>query len=658
MSQCLKPTCLHLNPIHHNFCEKCGTKLLLVERYRAKRVLGQGGFGRTFLAIDELKPSHPPCVIKQLLPQAQGTNNAEKAAELFEQEAEQLEKLGKHPQVPELFAYFTQDEYQYLVQEYIAGRTLAQELKKQNKFNEQQICKLLGNMFNVLKFVHSNNVIHRDIKPENIICRHSDKKLVLVDFGAAKVNVDRNVSITGTIIGSAGYTAPEQGKGRATFASDLYSLGVTCIHLLTNVKTTDLFDDYEGEWIWRDHLKDNKVSDNLARVLDKLIERTIKKRYQSLEEVLISIKSKPSPPKLTPPKQKITSSLNKTQLKQELLSLSPNEPKAQFQQEISPPANEPKTQFQQITQPKEVTFEFVTITVKKKLFGGTNLNYQVSQGKAKSFTINLGKGVTLDLIIIPGGKFLMGSLENEEKSQEIENPQHWVTVPSFTIGKYPITQAQWQVIMGNNPSHFKDNNPSASKGKKRPVETVSWYDCVEFCEKISYLTGKEFRLPSEAEWEYACRAMPSPRNPQDEDIVYTPFHCGETITTELANYNGQFTYGAAPKGKNQQETTEVGSFPPNAFGLYDMHGNILEWCADTWHDNYKGAPTDGSAWLEGGDKHSSPLRGGAWSSSPDICRSACRSKLLREASELNYSRHFKSGFRVVYTPSSLDITNP
>ncbi|MEH2450126.1 formylglycine-generating enzyme family protein [Nostoc sp.] len=167
-----------------------------------------------------------------------------------------------------------------------------------------------------------------------------------------------------------------------------------------------------------------------------------------------------------------------------------------------------------------------------------------------------------------------------------------------------MTQEQYQQIMGSNPSNFK--------GAKRPIEQVSWNDAVEFCKKLSQKIGRKYRLPSEAEWEYACRAGTT-----------TPFHFGETITTELANYDGNYTYASAPKGKSRQETTEVGSFSPNAFGLYDMHGNVWEWCQDTWHDTYKGAPSDGSAWIDT-DSPNRVLRGGSWFNFPSYCRSASR----------------------------------
>jgi formylglycine-generating enzyme required for sulfatase activity len=186
------------------------------------------------------------------------------------------------------------------------------------------------------------------------------------------------------------------------------------------------------------------------------------------------------------------------------------------------------------------------------------------------------------------------------------------------MGKFQVTQEQWQRV-AKLPQVAKEleENPSRFKGNKLPVESVSWENAVEFCARLSKATGKEYRLPSEAEWEYACRAGTT-----------TPFYFGETITTDLANYNGNYTYGNEAKGKYREKTTEVGSFPPNAFGLYDMHGNVWEWCGDNWHENYQGAPNDGSAWI---DKASSiiVLRGGSWNDDPDNCRSAFRIRNAR-----------------------------
>ena len=286
MSYCLNPACTNpQNADGIKFCTYCGTKLLLKDRYRAIRPIGQGGFGKTFLAVDEDKPSKPKCVIKQFYPQAQGTSTVQKAAELFTQEAVRLDELGEHPQIPDLYAYFTQDDRQYLVQEFIDGQNLAQELAANGVFSESQIRQFLIELLQVLEFVHSHQVIHRDIKPENIIRRQRDQLLFLVDFGASKFAVAGHLNHTGTSIGSPEYVAPEQVRGKATFSSDLYSLGVTCVHLLTQMSPFDLYDYNNDEWLWRSHLK-TPISTSLASILDRMLQTAPNRRYQLASEVL------------------------------------------------------------------------------------------------------------------------------------------------------------------------------------------------------------------------------------------------------------------------------------------------------------------------------------------------------------------------------------
>ncbi|NEP10828.1 MAG: protein kinase [Symploca sp. SIO2C1] len=311
MSYCLNPHCLGpQNPEQANFCQNCGTKLLVAQRYRAIRLIAVGGFGRTLLAEDGCKPSLPRCVIKQFYPQ--GQNNPRKAAELFQQEAIRLEQLGKHPQIPELLAHLEQDNYHYIIQEFIDGQNLAQELAETGAFREGQIRSLLKNLLPVLQFIHQGQVIHRDIKPENIIRRRTltlpssekqptaqsepypTKDLVLVDFGAAKHATATALAKTGTTIGSAAYAAPEQTFGKAVFASDLYSLGVTCIHLLTNIEPFDLYEPLESSFAWRYYLVNNPVSEELGCILDKMIQSSIKLRYQSAAEVMQALSAIPS----------------------------------------------------------------------------------------------------------------------------------------------------------------------------------------------------------------------------------------------------------------------------------------------------------------------------------------------------------------------------
>ncbi|MBE7386286.1 MAG: formylglycine-generating enzyme family protein [Leptolyngbya sp. SIO1E4] len=249
----------------------------------------------------------------------------------------------------------------------------------------------------------------------------------------------------------------------------------------------------------------------------------------------------------------------------------------------------------------------------------------------------------LRMMQIPAGIFLMGSPDDEPKRQDSEGPQHEVTVPDFFMAKYPVTQAQWHVVAGwEAVNRDLKADPSYFKGDKRPIESVSWEDAVEFCDRLTAHTQRHYRLPSEAEWEYACRAGTT-----------TPFHFGETITTEVANYRGtddkslgwSGSYGDGPKGEYREETTPVDHFGiANAFGLCDMHGNVLEWCADHWHDNYEGAPTDSSAWIEGGNSSYRVWRGGSWVYYPWYCRSAYR---YRSSPDFHLNG---VGFRVVCSP--------
>jgi len=421
MSYCLNPDCPKpQNRSGRDTCRACGSRLLLKERYRSLRLIGQGGFGRTFLAVDEDKPSKPHCVIKQFLPVIQEARHVRKAADLFEREAIQLESLGHHPQIPALLAHFSQDGRQYLVQEFIEGKTLIELVSSKGAFSEAQVREVLSSLLPVLEFIHAHRVIHRDIKPNNIIvptgnhllgqapstiafdwvgltqllaqeatqgfrdgvggpyrlseaiarilakvpqdwmlgdrqrCQHlaeyfttygnlgfsqrqyliadasrlvhelrqkyemnghgaTSEHLVLVDFGAVKEANQTALELTGTAIGSPEYLAPEQSRGKATFASDLYSLGVTCLYLLTERSPSDLFDTHQGVWIWQSYLK-QPMSESLIQILNKLTESSTSRRYVSASEVLLDLgqgsSSQPEPlqptaivetPRPTPP---------------------------------------------------------------------------------------------------------------------------------------------------------------------------------------------------------------------------------------------------------------------------------------------------------------------------------------------------------------------
>lgn len=237
-----------------------------------------------------------------------------------------------------------------------------------------------------------------------------------------------------------------------------------------------------------------------------------------------------------------------------------------------------------------------------------------SMQTARFFKEDLDTAV-LEMIAIPGGEFEMGSLTVEPEREVYESPQHHVTVASFCMSRYPITQEQWRVVANfAQIDRPLDPDPSHFKGDDQPIEQVSWHDAIEFCARLAQATGRGYRLPSEAEWEYACRAGAT-----------TPFHFGETILPAFANYDGNYTYAAGAEGQYAHQTVAVGSFEvANAFGLSDMHGNVWEWCADLWHGSYDKAPSDGGVWEQDGIANHRLLRGGAWYCLPSLCRSAQR----------------------------------
>jgi formylglycine-generating enzyme required for sulfatase activity len=309
---------------------------------------------------------------------------------------------------------------------------------------------------------------------------------------------------------------------------------------------------------------------------------------------------------------------------------------------VAPPPPPPTPAAPVSPRPPISTFEFQVATLRKKTetqggvlgFGKKEaITYSIdrTQKRTDYFTEKLSDRVFLEMVAIPAGRFQMGSTEYSS-----EQPVHQVAIAPFFLGKYPVTQAQWQAVAAF-PKVKIDLNPDPAnfEGDDRPVEQVSWWEAMEFCDRLSRKTNRTYRLPSEAEWEYACRAGTT-----------TPFHFGETITTDLANYNGNYTYGSGAKGEYRQSTTSVGNFGvANAFGLYDMHGNVWEWCADRWHENYEGAPNDGSAWLTDNQEAQRLLRGGSWDSDPRHCRSAYRAQYAPD------DRNYNVGFRVVCVSS-------
>ncbi|CAD5948055.1 serine/threonine-protein kinase [Planktothrix agardhii] len=308
MKCCINPQCPNPNnPDNTVYCQSCGVPIpdFLRGRFRMIKLLGQGGFGRTYLAEDRDKLDEK-CVVKQFVPMIQGTAGLQKALELFEREARQLQQLGHHPQIPALWAYFSENNQLYLIQQYIEGETLDKILQKQGVWTEPQVKELLISLLPVLEFIHQQKVIHRDLKPDNIM-RRGNGEYVLIDFGVAK-DLSATVIYTqiGTRVGSDGYASREQMQGGEAYpATDLYSLGATCFYLLTKISPLELWLDDGYSWTtnWQKYVKQN-LSPELNKVLDQLLKKDMGDRYSSADQVLQDlqiIRPQPAQKSSTPP---------------------------------------------------------------------------------------------------------------------------------------------------------------------------------------------------------------------------------------------------------------------------------------------------------------------------------------------------------------------
>jgi eukaryotic-like serine/threonine-protein kinase len=641
---------------------------LLCDRYQIERELAEGGFGQTFLAVDTHLPRKPRVVVKLLKPIHNDPNTLKIAQRLFSMEAETLEQLGKdNDRIPSLYAYFELKGEFYLVQEYIEGETLTEELKKQKKFSESDTLAILKEILTGLTNVHREGKIHRDLKPDNIIRRAQDQKLVIIDFGAVKqvrsAATNPNL-VSRTIIGTPGYTPYEQSIGYPEPASDIYAVGAIGIQCLTGVAPHTLFNKDSQTIEWQ-HLC--QVNRNFTIVLSKMVATDSRQRYANATEALKAIESLiPSPQISTPPTPVpapvvttiptiavVPSSQQPTNqgggIAAAQATVLPINPRfksplmgidrrnflkwlgfggvgvalawvANRALHNSPSLPIADVLSQSGTPPKLTNIQFTSIKLDKK---GEIVDKPA--GNADIFTEDLGNGIVLTMVKIPRGKFLMGSPRNEQEHENDESPQNQVNVSEFYLGQTVVTQAQWIAIVGNNPAHFKGND-------RLPVEHVSWLDAINFCKKLSQKMKRTYRLPNEAEWEYACRAGTT-----------TPFAFGENITTAVANYDGNAPYSRAAKGEDRKKTTPVGSFPPNLFGLYDLHGNVWE-----WSDNYNLVPPDGGANrnISSRDEIKNRLlRGGSWYYAASDCRSANRLYVAASHSNDNV------GFRVVCLPS-------
>ncbi|GAB4550808.1 MAG: hypothetical protein Tsb0014_45260 [Pleurocapsa sp.] len=561
-------------------------------KFLVEELLGSGGFGVTY-KIRHTR-TNKLYALKTLNELARSKPNFQQLQVKFINEAIALASC-RHPHIVRVFPQgFQEGELWCMVMEYVEGEDLARYLERNGQFEESQAVEIITKVGKALSFVHEQDLLHRDIKPDNILLKSSDFSPVLIDFGLAREYTPGTIrSMTNSM--TECYAPIEQYQARGNFGAwtDVYALAATLYVLVTK--------EVPFPARFRAHAQLPPPQQHNPQLSDRINEAILKgmaiepgDRPQTVEEWLELLKP-PSP--------------------KSLLSNAPLVKGGWGDLKV---------------------FEFDTVKVNDR---GEII--KTEHHSARYFTEDLGNGINLEMIEIPGGTFSMGTEEQEIERLvkqygtdrfKNESPQHQVTVPSLYMGKFQVTQVQWKRVAAlPQVERELEAEPSYLKGNNLPVEQVSWLDAVEFCQRLSIATGKEYKLPSEAQWEYACRAG-----------TKTAFHFEETITTDLANYSGNCIYANELKGKFRETTTPVGSFPPNASGLYDLHGNVWEWCEDNWHNNYnyQGVPRDGSAWLSG-ISFNKVIRGGSWNLNPLGCRSAIRGYGTRDV-RFNYI-----GFRVV-----------
>ncbi len=641
------------------------------DRFLIQAILGGGGFGVAYRAED--RKERRQVVIKTLNQRQQNQADFAEQQEKFMNEAMRLKGFA-HPHIVEVYELIQVDGLLGMVMEYIDGQELAEYVEDKGKLTESQALKYIEQVGEALIYIHEKGFLHRDIKPHNIMLRAGSQQAVLIDFGLARGFIDgKTLSMTNSH--TPAYAPIEQYDRHGHFGAhtDIYALAATLYHLVTGempifAAKGRLEAQNKGQSI--DHFLWAKIPEGISErakqgiiqgmaVLPEDRPQTMGDLFQILGLGVQPVKIAPPPPPVIPvvtpsetgsivpakvhPKPPVTPPPTPQPKVRATPRYTPVEPPAPPKQpatrrnfikwlgfggvgavsvlalsQIGRKSSDAPPEFDVVKPVDESPNRSSVASIAPKLtkiqFTSVKLNNKgiiiaKPPGNAQIYTEALGNDVDLKMVKIPGGKFMMGSPETEKDRANDESPLHQVTVPEFYLGQTLVTQAQYQAIMGNNPSEFKGND-------ELPVENVTWLDAVAFCEKLSQKTNRTYRLPSEAEWEYACRAGTN-----------NPYAFGETINTSIVNYAGNYSFGGVVEGLHRQKTTPVGSFPPNLFGLYDMHGNLWEWCLNEWTDNYDSASTDGSARYIIVSQYKNKqrvLRGGSWDTYTDYCRAAKR----------------------------------
>lgn len=565
--------------------------------------------------------------------------NSEILEQKLIQQAQHIANNCQNPNIIHLYPQvFFEGEYSYMIMDYQEGLDLATYVDRNGKFELDQALTIITKIGSVINILHQNKSIHQDIKPQNIIIEKNTQEPILIDYGLAiklygLAPRKNHNSMTDCFL------PPEQSdnNGKIKPSTDIYSLAATLYVLVTaQLPTPAKFREYKDLIPPQQFNPD--ISDNFNKAIIKGMELNQEKRPQYMRDFFLLFKED------EPQINFVNNITKKNQINDEdtypiLSKIVDNfDTIVQKISLDSVPSSiiNPKKTYPNI---EKFTFETITFETEKKLFGlMSTIKKNIVTKTGQFFVEYIGEGVNVDMIFIPSGSFLMGSNNTEYGRDKDENPQHLVKLNCFYISKYPITQIQWRTVSSfPKISRPLKNNPSFYKGDNLPVEKVSWLDAQEYCKRLSKYTGRTYRLPTESEWEYACRGN-----------TKTSYFFGDTITPDFANYNTETNDNKKNTGQFDKKTTPVDNFYPNSFGLYDFHGNVWEWCEDHYANNYIHKPKNGSAFYGAMPKaRCAPanqprvVRGGSWSLSSEYCRSAKRGNYAPD-SNFNFI-----GFRIV-----------
>ena len=565
---------------------------------RVERALGSGGFGITYLVTDlelnkerVLKENFPRNMAARSSGAAVGVSSSNLREDYdyllakFIQEGEALRRFASHPNIAQVLGIFQANNTAYVLMEYRPGQSLGEYIKNRGNraLDEEEIKSLCLPALNGLEAIHAGGLLHLDIKPDNIYLPMLGEPY-LIDFGGARrfTSVDsQRLSRYSSMVHTPGYAPGEQSSSQPLYPStDLYAFGATLYTMISGQVPVDsnnrrsVIEDREPDPLTpASAIGSGKYSPELLRAIDTCLRISRKDRPQSVAELRQLLPASWLSGAAAPP-----------------APAAPETPDSENKPDESHPASAQSKPRRHISKNPDLQF------------------------------------IVDNDVFIRGGSFLMGSPEDEEDRYSSEGPQHWVQVPDFYMARYPVTRGEYARFARAMGSHINDEwrKPGFEQSDDHPVVEVSWNDAQIYIEWLNRETGLVHRLPSEAEWEYACRAGTSTR-----------FWWGDDLSGKIALVCANF-------GRNNKGTTAVGSFKPNPWGLYDMSGNVWEWTQDCWHNSYEGAPSDGSAWLAG-DRSERVLRGGSWDFNPNDLRSALRNRFTTD------NRYLNIGFRLART---------